>query len=104
MSNELINAEINELYTKEDIDFLVEFEEMNAKVKLMKKEKDEKLIEIFKKYNVKSFKNDRIEMIYIAPTTRKTIDVEALKAQGLYDSFLKESPVKESIRITLKYE
>ena len=104
MSNELINKEIDALYTKEDIDLLVAFEEMNAKVKLMKKEKDKELIEIFKKYNVKSFKNDRIEMVYVAPTIRKTVDVEALKAQGLYEDFLKESPVKESIRITLKYE
>ena len=55
--------------------------------------------EIFKKYNIKSFKNDYIEITYVAPTKRKSVDTQKLKDAGIYDDFIKESDVKESLRV-----
>lgn len=40
----------------------------------------------------------------IAAGTRKTVDTQALKAQGLYESFLKETPTKASVRVSFKEE
>ena len=51
---------------------------------------------------IKSFENDFLKITYVAPTTRKTIDSNALKEQGLYEMFLKDSPVKSSVKVSFK--
>ena len=52
--------------------------------------------------DIKSFENDFVKITYKAPSTRKSVDTAELKAQGLYDMFLKESPVKSSVMLTWK--
>lgn len=50
------------------------------------------------------FENDYIRFKYIKPTVRKAIDMEMLKKNHpqIYARNLKKSPVKESLRITVK--
>ena len=52
--------------------------------------------------NIKKFENDDVAVTYVAPTVRKGVDTNALKEQGLYDSFIKETPVKASVKVCFK--
>ena len=52
--------------------------------------------------SAKSFENDFLKITYKAPTTRKSVDTKALKDEGLYDLYLKETPVKSSVTVTFK--
>ena len=53
---------------------------------------------------IKKFENDDVEITYVAATTKKGVDTKALKEQGIYDLFVKETPVKASVRVTYKYD
>ncbi len=59
-----------------------------------------------KENNIKSFDLGEIKITYIEPTTRKSFDSKKFEAEHkeLYGQYLKESPVKESLRITVRRE
>lgn len=100
---ELIRVENNEIIVAQEtlnkIKTLNEYAiQLNT---LMDKVKTE-LLNAMRDNNIKSIDNDVFKAVYKAPTTRKSVDTQALKEQGLYDSFLKESPVKESLTVTFK--
>lgn len=52
--------------------------------------------------NVLKYETDDLSISYIAPSTKKIVDTAKLKADGIYDSYTKESKVSESVRITMK--
>jgi hypothetical protein len=55
--------------------------------------------------NVKSFKNDIIEVTYVGPSTRSTFDKKALEADHPeldLSKYNKTSAVKASVRIKVK--
>jgi predicted phage-related endonuclease len=56
------------------------------------------------RYGVKSFENDWIKMVYVAPTSRETVDTKTLKKHhpDLVEQYTKISPVSASVRVTLK--
>lgn len=62
------------------------------------------LVEAMEKYGVKSFENDVIKFVYVAPTTRSTIDSTRLKKDhpDIAERYSKTSPVSASVRITVK--
>ena len=68
-----------------------------------KKMKD-KLVKAMEKYDVKSFENDRVKFMYVAPSERKSIDSSKLKKQypDIAEECTKITPVKSSVRITVK--
>lgn len=47
---------------------------------------------------------DELTISYVAPTDRETLDTKALREElpDIYDTYVKISPVKSSIRIKLK--
>lgn len=55
-------------------------------------------------YGVKSFENNILKVVYVAPTTKTTIDSKALKKEkpDVYEKYAKTSNVKASVRITVK--
>ena len=55
-------------------------------------------------FGIKSFENDILKVTYVAPTTKTTIDSNALKADKpeIYKKYSKTSPVKASVRISVK--
>ena len=65
--------------------------------------KDE-LTKAMEAYGVKSFENDQIKLVYVAPTTRSTIDSTKLKKDhpDLAERYTKVSKVSASVRITVK--
>lgn len=62
------------------------------------------ILEAMEESGTKKFECDDAVFTYVAPTSRKTVDTKALKDQGLYDLFVKETPVKASLRVKYKHE
>ena len=103
--NELIkvNGEVAVL----DVETANKIAEFERKVKEIKaaEEKLKKLIlkEMTDK-NVIKLETDALNLTRVAPTTRESLDTKALKEElpEIYDTYVKISPVKASIRIRLK--
>lgn len=77
----------------------------------MKKDLDEQegmlkatLVKAMEAYGVKAFETDLIKLVYVAPTTRSTIDSARLKKDHpeLAEQYTKTSDVAASVRVTLK--
>lgn len=77
----------------------------------MKKELDEQektlkqeLVKAMETFGVKSFETDQIKMVYVAPTTRSTIDGARLKKDhpDIAEQYSKTSNVSASVRVTVK--
>lgn len=68
------------------------------------KQLKQKLVEAMEAHDVKSFENDLIKMVYVAPTTRSTIDSVRLKKDhpDIAEQYSKTSPVSASVRVTVK--
>ena len=92
------------LFTKEDIELLKKFNELEAKVKFLKKQRDESLKNIFVESGESKFENDDIRIIYKKPSRRKSVDIEKLKEEGLYDYYSKVLNVSDSVIVEVKYE
>lgn len=74
--------------------------QMDEQEKMLK----QKLVEAMEIYGVKSFETDLIKMVYVAPTTRSTVDGARLKKDypDIVEQYTKTSPVSASVRVTLK--
>ena len=81
-------------------DITVQKKQLEEQEKLMKK----KLQEAMEQYGVKSFENDYVKFLYVAPTTRTTIDSAKLKKDHpeIAEQYSKTSNVSASVRITVK--
>lgn len=101
-TNELVAKEINPIITDDFLEKLEMMEALEQQIEMFKTEHREQIKEIFKKYGVKSFKNDYISITYVPETMQKRVDNQRLKDDGIYDKYLKFVPVKEQIRITKK--
>ena len=68
------------------------------------KQLKQKLLENMEVYGVKSFETDLLKLVYVAPTTRSTIDSARLKKDhpAIAEQYTKTSPVSASVRVTLK--
>lgn len=60
------------------------------------------ILKAMEEHGIKWFENDQVRITYVEPTVRKSIDSAKLKKEGLYDFYLKDSPVKSSLRIRWK--
>ena len=90
---EEVNQALNELQL---------FQEQKAIMDMKEKEVKKAILKAMQENNVKSFEGDLFKIVYIDESVRKTVDTDELKAQGLYDSFIKESVAKASVRISYK--
>ncbi len=94
------DADLIQLYEVEALIKSIEDQKKQAEEKA--KELRAAILKAMEKQGVKTFENERIKITYTAPTTKKQVDTDKLKAAGLYDEYLKESNVKAKITITLK--
>lgn len=101
-NTDLVAKEMNALITDDFIEKLEQLDYLEQQIEMFKTEHREQIKDIFKKYGIKSFKNDYITITYVAEGMRKQVDNERLKNDGLYKKYLKLVPNKESIRITKK--
>jgi hypothetical protein len=81
-------------------DITVQKKKLDEQEKVMKK----KLQEAMETYGVKSFETPEVKFLYVAPTTRTTIDSKKLKADhpDIAELYSKTSNVSASVRITVK--
>lgn len=106
-SNELVEKEVYEIITDKDIEMMTELEMLSQAVADRQKQIQDSLMAIFKAKGVKSFKSDKLDITYVAPSTRSSLDktkVEALiESSGLkLEDYQKTSNVGESLRIKVK--
>lgn len=81
-------------------DITVQKKKLDEQEKLMKK----KLQEAMEQHGIKSFENEHVKFLYVAPTTRTTIDSAKLKKDhpDIAEKYSKTSNVSASVRITVK--
>lgn len=81
-------------------DITVQKKKLEEQEKLMKK----KLQEAMEQHGIKSFENADVKFVYVAPTTKTTIDSAKLKKElpDIAQKYSKTSPVSASVRITVK--
>jgi hypothetical protein len=81
-------------------DITVQKKKLEKQEKLMK----EKLLQAMEEHGVKSFENAKVKFMYVAPTTRTTIDSKKLKADhpDIAKAYSKTSNISASVRITVK--
>lgn len=101
-SNELMVRELYELGT--DLEAYDELEEqalyIQEQLELWKYQNRENIKNVLKKHNQKNIKTSSRTYTIIEEGIRKSIDTERLKADGIYDNYVKLTPTKESLRIT----
>lgn len=98
---ELVKVENGSIVLAQEVeDTLRAFQVQKAKMEMLEKQLKASLLTAMEENGIKSFKNENVTITYKEATTRKTVDTNALKEQGLYDAFVKESPVKASVSIT----
>lgn len=82
-----------------------------ADLALQKKQVEERekevrgqLVAAMEKFGVKSFENETVKFVYVAPTTKTTIDSAKLKKElpDVAEKYSKTSDVSASVRITVK--
>lgn len=101
--NELIKVENGCISIQEEVQMkLKAFQVEKARMEMLEKEIKEAMLQVMEENGIKSFESDVMKITYKAATTRKSVDTAALKEQGLYETFLKESPVKASVVISWK--
>lgn len=98
--------EMSLIVTDDVLEKLEQVAMLQAQIDDWKRSQTEQIKELMKKHGIKSFKNDYISITYKAPTTRKTLDknaIETLLNVSLDDDmFYKTSDVKESLSIKFK--
>lgn len=104
MENYLVKTE-NGFELRQDL--AIELYKFEKTMKYFKEKKDEitkVILEEMEKNNILKLESNNISISYVAPTTRETFDTKKFKEDfnELYDSYVKISNVKSSIRIKVK--
>lgn len=100
--NELVAKELEPIITEEFLDNYAKFEYYSQQLETFKNKNKEFIKQVFQKYNIKTCKNDYITISYVPEHMQQRVDVDRLKADGLYEKYTKYSNVKESIRVSMK--
>lgn len=96
---EVMNSAVPDVL-KTITDITVQKKKLEEQEKLMK----EKLKEAMEQHGIKSFENEYVKFVYVAPTTKTTIDSTRLKKEhpDIAKEYSKTSNVSASVRITVK--
>lgn len=100
--NEIVLRELQEVGTTFE-----EYEQMQEQLDYLKEQIEtweishkDIIMDAMKRNDVKKIQTDSRTYSYIPETTKKSLDIERLKEDGVYDRYLKLSRTKESLRIT----
>ena len=101
--------EFNDLQVMQDnvpdvIHRITELSVMKKKIEAEEKQMKEMLVEAMEQNGIKSFENDEVKFVYVAPTTRTSLDSTKLKKDhpDLVKEYQKTSKVSASVRISVK--
>ena len=80
------------------------FESAMKELKAKEDELKKAILAEMEQKNIVKIDGDKVAITYIAPTDRETLDSKSLRADlpEIYDTYVKMTPVKSSIRIKLK--
>ena len=92
------NEIVAEMFTDEVLDMYAQYEYLKQQKEMF----EFKVKQVCEKFGIKSVDNDYYRITFVPAHTTKKIDTELLKKAGYYEDFLKESEVKESIRVKIK--
>ena len=92
-----------ELYTPTELEKLEHFYVLKEDVEEIENNRKEKMKIFMRENNFKTLENDMFKITYTGPTTRKDVDTDKLKAEGLYENYSKTVNVKDKITITHKW-
>ena len=102
-STQIVEVVDGNIKVAEDVfKYLYNFQLMKAEAEKVEKNLKDSILKAMEDNNIKSFENDFVKVTYKAPSVRKAVDSARLKEEGLYDLYLKESPVKSSVTVTWK--
>lgn len=99
----LINTEINQVITDDDIRLLEEFMKFDAMLKEKKKQADEvkeRLAQYMEENGVDKINVGEVNITYVPGTTKRIVDTVKMKEEGIYDDYLKDTFSKGFVRIT----
>lgn len=96
----------NAVIGKEVIDQITNIEKEMKRLKSQEEDMKSNLLENMKKYGVKQIKNDSFTISYTPEHTVERLDTKSLQKDfgTICDKYMKETKVKDSIRITLAKE
>lgn len=105
MSKEETDLQVMESAVPEVIKLITDITIMKQKFEEQEKAMKQELLKAMERFGVKSFENDQVKFVYVAPTVRKTFDKKAFEKAhpeiNLAD-YDKESKVSASVRISVK--
>ncbi len=106
MTNEVVRKEFYELFSPEDIEILKKADEIKKRVSVVLDTAKNKSYDFLERNGLleTGYEQDNVVLGWKKPYVKKMIDTDALKEQGLYESFLKEVQVKGSVTISIKYD
>ena len=83
---------------------IAEFERQVKEIKAKEDELKQAILAEMESKNIIKLDTDALAITYVAPTTRETLDSKALKEElpDIYDTYVKISDVKASVRLKLK--
>ena len=105
-NNVVLKEKFDVILSDEEIDLLIKFDEFEKRIKVMMDAKKEAIEQFIIDNNLTNdgYEDEKIKISYTKPYVRHDIDKEKLKAEGLYDMYLKDTNVKGSVKIKVKYE
>lgn len=103
-TNDLVASELNAVGVNIDNYFeqKLKANALKEQMEMWEFENREKIINVFKKYGIKSFKNDSGSVSYVPEGLSQRVDIDRLKEDGLYDKYSKWVSSKEHLIIKVK--
>ena len=92
-----------ELLTPDQKEIMISYFTQKKKAEEIEEQLRDVLLEYMRKNNAETLENDEFRISYTKAHTRKDIDKDKLKEDGLYEKYLKDTQVKDSVRITHKW-
>lgn len=89
-----------QFFTVSDIARIKAFYDLKKEIEALEERGKQKALSLMKEKGIKSIQTDLFKMTYTEATVRKSADAEKMKADGIFEKYAKETPVKESVRIT----
>lgn len=98
VNNEIVLSAEAKKYLKKMQKLELKKSEIDMEMKALRQQ----WLEAMEANGIKKFESNIVTVTYIPGTTKKTVDTEKLKEQGLYEAFVKETVTKPSVRMSFK--
>lgn len=101
---ELIKVDENAVLTEEDIEFIHKYDEIKKRYKVWEDSKKEMFYAFLESKGTDSYTIGDTTIYKTRPYTKKQVDIQSLKDDGIYDLYTKDVEVSGSVRIKIDYE